>query len=139
VRLLKWHVLLFSLLSCAALVANPATETATRRIVMRHVAAMTAREVDAVMSDYAADAVLINPAGTYVGTTAIRAVIRKIAASSMRLDAPARQIYEGDIGYLVWPSGSGATGTERVETLIARDGKIVTHTVAEVAGRDCPH
>jgi len=131
-------VLLFSLLSCTALVAGPAAQTATQRIVTRHVAAMTAREIDTVVSEYAPGAVLINPVGTYVGRTAIRAVIRDIAASPLHLDAPAKQIYEGDFGYLEWPSGSGGTGAERVETLIVRDGKIVAQTVAEVAG-GCPH
>lgn len=60
--------------------ASSSTEQ-TGKTLLRHWQAFGAGDVDAIMADYAKDAVLITPEGTLKGQTQIRSLFTRIFAS----------------------------------------------------------
>ena len=107
----------------------------TERTLVRHWQAFGAGDVEAIMADYAEDAVLITADGPSKGHAAIRALFVNAFANmfppkstSLSLD---KQIIEGEIAYIAWSGRSefysAAFGTD---TFVIRDGKIVVQTFA---------
>jgi len=103
-------------------------------ILAHHGASMAKRDLDAVMSDYAADAVLIDPMGVSRGAAAIRRAFQGLLGSGVPLDPPTRVVTCGEVAYLEWKPAAGKPGRLGAETLIVRDGRIVLQTVAEFGG-----
>ncbi len=106
----------------------------TAGTLLHHVEAFTRGDLDALMSDYCDDAVLIAQDGVYRGSGEIRAFFEKFLAelpAGSVLEASQR-IAERTIAYVVW-SGRRSP-SERldlpfaIETLIVREGRILTQT-----------
>jgi ketosteroid isomerase-like protein len=107
----------------------------TEKILLRHWQAFGAGDVEAIMADYAEDAVLITGDGVLKGSAQIRSLFAQIfadmfppASTSLNLT---RQVVEGEIAYILW-SGSSAyyDAPFCTDTFVMRDGKIVTQTFA---------
>jgi ketosteroid isomerase-like protein len=107
----------------------------TEKTLLHHWQAFGAGDVEAIMADYAEDAVLISPEGTLKGHAQIRSLFTQIftnmfppAGSSLNLT---KQIVEGEIAYILW---SGSSPHCKVpfgtDTFVIRDGKIVAQTFA---------
>jgi ketosteroid isomerase-like protein len=107
----------------------------TERTLVRHWQAFGAGDVEAILADYAEDAMLIAPDGPVKGHAAIRALFANVFANmfppkstSLSLD---KQIIVGEIAYIVWSGRSefyrAAFGTD---TFVIRGGKIVVQTFA---------
>ncbi len=107
----------------------------THDVMTRHLDAFQAGDVDAVMADYADDAVMISPNGVRRGAAEIREAFAGFFAG---LFAPGTYTFttdlttaEGETAFMLWHAEcTGATIPIGTDTLVIRDGKIVAQTVA---------
>jgi len=107
------------------------TET-TRAVVARHMAALDAADIEAVLADYADDAVMVSDtAGVLKGADALRAVFANVPAGMVGGMEMLSELFDGEIGYIVWKMAGVPLGTD---TFVVRDGKIVAQTVAMYTG-----
>jgi uncharacterized protein (TIGR02246 family) len=102
--------------------------TSTAEVLERHMAALAAGDVDALMRDYADDAVMISGPEPIRGRDAIEQMFKRIAAAPPKIEENVR-VVEGDVAYVTWRSRHMAFGTD---TFVIRDGKILYQTVAYV-------
>lgn len=108
-----------------------ASERSAEQVVAHHAQAMSARNLDQIMEDYAENAILIDPSGVSKGKAAIRKMFEGLLSNPHIVFAPpSKQNFEGELAYLVWTPEPGKPGREGSETLIVRGGKIVGQTVA---------
>ena len=98
----------------------------TAEVLEHHMAALAAGDLDAIMSDYAEDAVLISGANTLRGREAITQMFKAVAANPPKLQEDVRSV-EGEVAYIAWHSDQIAFGTD---TFVVRNGQIVCQTVA---------
>ncbi|HET8564464.1 MAG TPA: nuclear transport factor 2 family protein [Candidatus Binatia bacterium] len=107
----------------------------TGKILLRHWQAFGAGDIEAIMADYAGDALLITPDGTLKGQAQIRSLFAQIftnmfppASSSLKL---AKQVVEGEMAYILWSGSSPLYNASfATDTFVIRDGKIVAQTFA---------
>lgn len=104
----------------------------TADILSHHLESVVAKDIDAIMSDYANDAVVFAPDGTFAGKDAIAkfftGFVQVLTPEFLGNFALTRQEIIGDIAYIVWNSGDAAPlGTD---TLVCGNGLINTQTVA---------
>ncbi len=118
-------------------IEEPADMVDTATVIAHSIDAFIARDIDAVMSDYAEGAILITPAGTFAGLESIRAHIIEAFGNGNQSEAPfvvTENKSTGNLGYVLWEwtmqDGSVLSGTE---TIIVKYGKISQHTVAYFA------
>jgi ketosteroid isomerase-like protein len=105
------------------------------KIMLHHWQAFGAGDVEAIMADYADDAVLITPEGTLTGLAQIRSLFAKIfadmfppASSSLKLT---KQVVEGEMAYILWSGHSTFYNAPfATDTFVIRDGKIIAQTFA---------
>jgi ketosteroid isomerase-like protein len=107
----------------------------TTEVIQAHLQARHAGQIDAVLQDYAPQAMVISPLGIYRGTERIR----RFAATLTEILPPGcefnleKEIIEGEVGYLVWQGESRLCRFPYVgETLVVRDGLIQAHTLAGI-------
>lgn len=105
----------------------------TRSVVEKHLNAFGTGDIDAIMADYADDAVFVTADSVLQGTEEIRTLFEKLLddlppGSPLTLE---QQQIQGELAFLVW---SGESDTVQVhfatDTLIVRDGKITMQTFA---------
>lgn len=124
----------------AARAADSAHAAGTpEHIVAHHFATFAAGDLDAVMSDYADDAVLITAAGVTRGKAGIRAqfsqLVRKPQAGGTAQRGPdiIEKHFTSDVAWLMWVQNQGKpTELRGVETYFIRNGKIRLETVGIV-------
>ena len=104
----------------------------TRQVVEHHLNAGNSRNLDEIMLDYADDAILIAPDGVNKGKPAIQAAFQQLFTQDpYPVITLTREVYEGDVGYIVWTMNTGQPGAlQGSDTFIIREGKIVVQTVA---------
>jgi ketosteroid isomerase-like protein len=93
-------------------------------VVKHHVESLVNGDVDEVMSDFAANAVIVCGPQPIRGSDAIRAFFSGISASFDRFELDA-SVSESDHHYIAWHTADGLRGTD---TFHIRDGKIVLQT-----------
>jgi ketosteroid isomerase-like protein len=122
--------------------SEPAAGT-PEQIIAHHFATFASGDLDAVMSDYADDAVLITAAGVAHGKAAIRAQFAQLVQAP-RAGTPAPQRQRGpdiiekhftpNVAWLMWVQNRGKPNELRgVETYLIRGGKIHLETVGTVS------
>jgi hypothetical protein len=116
------------LLTCG----QPQSTSSAKAVLEHHLQAVSAGNLDEIMADYTADAVLYTPDGPLRGTAAIRgffATLPEILPPGFWENFKMiRQDTEGEVAYMVWSSEPAfPLGTD---TFIIRDGRIVTQTFA---------
>ena len=102
-----------------------------QEIFDHHATALGAGDVDALLEDYAGDAVVITPQGTVRGRPAIRESYNGLRALLPDATFDMRtQIFEDDVLFLEW-SASGSTGriSHGVDTFVFRGNEIRAHTL----------
>jgi hypothetical protein len=107
----------------------------TEKTLLHHWEAFGAGDVEAIMADYAEDAVLITQDGTLRGQAQIRSLFAQIfanmfppAKTSLNL---AKQVVEGEMAYILWSGSSPHYDAPfATDTFVIRDGKIVAQTFA---------
>jgi ketosteroid isomerase-like protein len=134
-------VLCFAGATGAAWAADPGTGT-PEQIIAHHFATFATGDLDAVMSDYADDAVLITAAGVAHGKAAIRAQFAPLVrAPQTGTAAPQRRRgpdiiekhFTPNVAWLMWVQNRGKPNELRgVETYLIRGGKIRLETVGTV-------
>ena len=106
----------------------------TRHVLETHMTAVDSGDLDVIMADYAADAVLLAPEGSYRGHVQIRPVWNKLLMDVFTKDADftmVREAVEGEVAFIVWSLNS-----KRIRIMLATDnylvraGKIVVQTYA---------
>lgn len=120
--------LIFLLLAGSA----PASET-TEAVWSHHIEAWSARDLDAIVSDYSEESVVILNGDVYRGTKDIRALFRSLFETFDHAKdhqiAPAKVI--GKIVYITWEAHFEQTGkTVGTDTFVIVDGKIHYQTIA---------
>jgi len=102
------------------------------QVVAHHFNAFTHHDVEAVMSDYADDAIFIAPKQTVQG----KAALRKMFESFPTNKAPifeAKITADGDVGYEHWVMNPGKPDSvSGTDAFVVRHGKILFHTVVTV-------
>ncbi|MDA1175362.1 MAG: nuclear transport factor 2 family protein [Chloroflexi bacterium] len=104
----------------------------TADILSHHLESVVAKDIDALLSDYASDAVLLTPDGTFTGKEAIgkffTGFAQLLTPEFLGNFALTRQEIVGDIAYIVW--NSGAAVPLATDTLVCGNGLINTQTIA---------
>ena len=106
----------------------------TEKTLLHHLQAFGEGDVDAVMSDYTEDSVVITPDGSLKGPGEIRPLFEKFLREVIPPGSAfemLQQVIEGEVAYIFWsaesPKYNIPLGTD---TLIIRDGKIAIQTFA---------
>src|SRR5262245_3942371 len=106
----------------------------TAQTLEHHLQSFYVGDVEAIMADFAADAVLITPDGTLYGPAQIRPVFETFVTQIMPPGSTLtilKQSIEGEIAYLLW---TGESAQYRIpwgtDTFVVRAGKIVAQTFA---------
>ena len=107
----------------------------TEVILLRHWQAFGAGDVEAILADYAEDAVLITPDGVLKGSVQIRSLFAQIFANMFPPDKTelnlTKQVVEGEIAYILWSGSSPYYNAPfATDTFVIRDGKIIAQTFA---------
>ena len=106
----------------------------TEEVVRRHVKCFSEGDLEGVVSDFSADAVLFTPAGPLKGHGPIREFFRDLIKEfgqpgttfSMQL-----QSIDGDFAYALWSAETADNVYEMAtDTHVVRDGKIVAQSFA---------
>ena len=99
-------------------------------IVQHHLKALGDGDVDEIMADYAADAVLITAAGVRSGRDAIRDGFQRLVTTlSGIVWTSTAQVSSGDTVLLEWTADAGSVAVEDgVDTFVVRDGLIQSQT-----------
>jgi ketosteroid isomerase-like protein len=106
----------------------------TEDVLRRHVKCFQEGDLEGIVTDYSADAVLFTPNGPLKGHTAIREFFRSLIQEfgqpgttfSMQL-----QSIDGDFGYALWSAETADNVYEMAtDTHVVRDGKIVAQSFA---------
>jgi len=117
--------------------AQDAPEARTpQQVVTHHLDAFTRHDLEAVLSDYADDAIFIAPKQTVQGKEALRKMFGSFFANSNSQSATPAAAFEakvtsdGDVGYEHWVMNPGKPGSmEGTDAFVVRHGKILFHTV----------
>ncbi len=107
------------------------TSTRIEQTLLRHIEAFAKGDLDALMSDYCQDAVLITPDGVLRGSGEIETFFEELLA-----DFPpgstfevSQSIAERTMAYIVWSGRSEHFDIPfATETFMVRDGKILAQT-----------
>lgn len=111
------------LLTVAAFALQATAQNAsTESILAHHLQAFGAGDVDAIMSDYAEDAVLITPDGPLHGLE-IRQLFVGMIADPMISFEILQQAIEGEVAYIVWKAE-----TEKLNIPLGTDTFVTTDT-----------
>jgi ketosteroid isomerase-like protein len=100
----------------------------TREVFDRHLANELNRDLDAILSDYAPDAVAVGPQGIGAGHDHIRAAYEAVLPLIGTLDLTSVQI-EGETLFVTWRACSdNGLNLEGTDTFVIRGGLIHIHT-----------
>jgi SnoaL-like protein len=102
-----------------------------QEVFQHHAQALGAEDIDAIVSDYADDAVFITPDGIERGKDGVRKAFEKLTSEvpGAAWELPT-QIYEDDILFLEWKATSANSKVEDgIDTFVFRDGLIRIQTV----------
>ena len=107
------------------------TTRTPQEIFQHHVEALGAEDLDAIVEDYADDAVFITPDGVRRGRDEIRGGFEKLISDVPGADwTLPTTTFEGDVLFLEWTATSANSRVEDgIDTFVFRDGLIQTQTV----------
>jgi len=104
----------------------------TREVLEHHLKCFGEGDLTGILSDYAANSVMLTPAGPVKGVDAMRAFFKAIFAEFAKPGmtfSMTRQFIEGDYAYILWTAETADNAYEGVmDTFVVRDGKILAHS-----------
>lgn len=104
----------------------------TNDVIDHHLKAIEHGDVNAVLSDYALDAVLFRSDGIFKGVDAIRPVFDKFVAEFQKPGTTSKtkqRLVAGDYGYMLWSAETPDNIYElATDTFVVREGKIVVQS-----------
>jgi predicted SnoaL-like aldol condensation-catalyzing enzyme len=112
--------------------ANAAESPATRALLERHLSAFLDNDLEAVLSDYTDESMLVTADASYTGRQAIRGFFAKLVPlfpkEKSRLDLD-RMVVDGEMAFIVWHATTPAVKvTLGTDTFVLKDGKIHRQT-----------
>lgn len=125
----------------AAIAASGQTPAAAARtseqIIMHHLAAFAANDLEALLGDYSDTATVITPRATATGKPQLREMFGKMLVGpqpATQLTAKVFADHGGyQIGYIVWVQNPGQPNERRgTDSFFILDGKIVAQTAAAI-------
>jgi ketosteroid isomerase-like protein len=104
----------------------------SEEVVAHHLSALGDGDLEAIMADYGADAVLITPAGAVCGRDNVRAGFARLLTDLPNITWTVKsQTSEGEVVLLEWAAGAGATfADDGVDTFVLRGGLIQAQTAS---------
>jgi hypothetical protein len=102
-----------------------------QEVFQHHAEALGAEDIDAIVSDYADDAIFVTPEGVVRGKDEVRRAFERLTSEVPQAtwELPT-QIYEDDILLLEWKATSANSKVEDgIDTFVFRDGLIRVQTV----------
>jgi uncharacterized protein (TIGR02246 family) len=113
------------------------SEKKTQEVLDHHMAAFQSNDLDATMSDYTEESILITPDNTSKGLEQIRAnfegAFKAFPRDSITMTVT-KTVVNGDIAYIIWEA---ITPTFKMvyatDTFIIKNGKIIRQTFAGMA------
>lgn len=113
---------------------HPAAASMTETVLGKHLAAFGSGDVDAILADYAEDAVIMVPGSILRGHKDIRPLFEGLVAEFGQPGVTfelLNQGIDGDVAMIVWKAETGKAVYELgTDTYVIRDGKIVQQTLA---------
>jgi ketosteroid isomerase-like protein len=104
----------------------------TKEVLDHHLKAFDQGDVNAVLSDYAPDAVLFTKEGALKGVDAIGPLFEALIAEFGKPGATFQmnqQLIQGDYAYILWTANTADNIYElATDTLVVREGKIVAQS-----------
>jgi len=108
--------------------------TSSMNFLMHHLNSFLSNDLDAVISDYTNESVLITPTATYTGLKEIRAFFAELVKyfpkqkSDFGLD---RTVIKNEMIYIIWHAKTPVVSvTFGTDTFVIKDGKIHQQTYA---------
>ena len=102
--------------------------TTTREVFDRHMSRQLDRDLDAILTDYAPDAVVVGPDGIGSGHDHIRASYEQVLPLIASLDLTSVQV-QGEVVYVNFRARTdGEDDLVGTDTFVIRDGLIHVHT-----------
>jgi hypothetical protein len=99
-------------------------------VFTHHAQALGAEDLDAIMIDYASNAILISPAGVLRGKEAIRNFFSDLIQAVPKGQWGVKTIYANNVLFLEWAADSArASISDGVDTFIFQNGLITLQTV----------
>jgi ketosteroid isomerase-like protein len=102
--------------------------SSTKDVVDHHLISFGNRNLDAILSDYATDAILFTPEGTLKDLDAIRSLFQAMLAEFEKPGATftlKQQSVEGDYAYILWTAETADNVYELgTDTFVVQRGKI---------------
>jgi ketosteroid isomerase-like protein len=121
------------IIAAAACLSGPAALAAAlspAQIVARHMGAFDKHNLDAIVGDYADDAVMIQPAQTFQGKAAIRKFFAPMADPKAPRLVSKPATVDGDVATATWTLGAGTPAAmSGKDVFVIRGGKIHTQAV----------
>jgi ubiquinone/menaquinone biosynthesis C-methylase UbiE len=109
------------------------TKNQTEETLNKHIYAFAQGDVEAIMADYAEEALFFTPEGVLRGKAEIRPLFEQLLADfppGSEVDI-SQQLIEGETAYAVWSGESERLNIPfATDTLLIREGKIVVQTFA---------
>ena len=106
----------------------------TSDVLDRHLKAFADFDLDGILADYAADAILFTPKGPLKGPTAVKPLFQALFSEFRKPGssfAMQHKWIEGDYAYILWTGESGDNTYEyATDTFVVRDGRIVAQSFA---------
>jgi ketosteroid isomerase-like protein len=103
----------------------------TKDVLDHHTMALREGDLNAVLADYASDAVFFTKDGAFKGVDAIRPVFAAIISefSTRTKGNRIQQLIDGDYAYVLWTAEPANNVYEMAtDTFVVRDGKIVAQS-----------
>ena len=104
----------------------------TKEVLENHLKSFDQGDVDAILSDYAPDAMLFTQERVLKGVDAIRPLFEALIAEFGKLGATfqmKQQLIQDDYAYILWTAETADNIYElATDTLVVRDGKIVAQS-----------
>ena len=114
--------------------ASKIDQAKTQEVFDRHFKDFKENNLDGIIADYAEDATLITPNGTYTGLTEIKANFEqafKLFPKDSSTYETIQTVVKNDIAYTIWKCKTPKLELSfATDTFIIQDGKIVRQTFA---------
>jgi len=115
-------------------IAENTDSASSKNFLMHHLNSFLSNDLDAVISDYTSESVLITPAATYTGKKEIKeffAALMKYFPKQKTNFGLDRTIIKNDMIYIIWHAKTPSVNVDfGSDTFIIKDGKIHQQTYA---------
>lgn len=106
----------------------------TQAVLDNHLQSFGAGNLDGILSDYAANAILFTPDGALKGPKEIKPLFERMLAEFGKPGASfamKQMAVDGDYAYIIWSAETADNVYElATDTFVVRDGKIVVQSFA---------